>query len=556
MCAGAACLSLAAVATAPAGAQSLTRDLFNPQRGGFVAAQDLPLRPTPGSATAGTLRAGNVFVQPGDDAGPPLRSTSTTGWKSGSDDANRGNTGVAYDALNRRRQKPTYYPGAPRPKSIGPASPMVTPTPPPARPLPPSQTAAKPPLPPALAGRVPGQPPRRQLKLDNDPFGAVGDYAGSFLIKGALEVGGGYDSNPARTNTARGSGFYKVSPELMITSDWERHALVADLRGAFTGYGHDFNPPAGTVSPAPISLDRPEFNGHVDGRIDASRDTRLIGQGRLIVGTDNPGSPNIQAGLMKYPVFTTTGFSGGIDQSFNRLQVTVVGNFDRTMYQDSQLTDGTSDSNKDRNYNQYGAVGRVSYELKPGLKPFVEVEGDTRVHDLPVDRYKYLRGSEGGYAKGGTSFELTRLLTGEVSIGYAARTYVDPRLEKLGGLLTAASLVWTVTPLTTVKFNADTTIAESPLPGVSGVFTHTYTAEVDHDLRRWLTAIGKFTYATYDYRGSGRSDRLNSIEGNLIYKLNRSLWVKGQLRYDKLDSNVVGGSYDATVVMLSVRLQN
>ncbi len=557
LCAGSACLALAAIGTTPAAAQSLTRDLFNPQRGGFVATQDLPLRPTPGAATSSASRGRNVFTQPQeDDTSTPLRSTSTAALQPPPGSANPDNAGVAYDALNRKRQRPKYYPGAPRPKAVGPGSPMVTPAPPPARPLPPSQTAAKPPLPPALAGRVPGQPTRRQLKTDDDPFGPVGDYAGSFLIKGALEVGGGYDTNPARTNTPRSSGFYKVAPELMITSDWERHALVADLRGAFTGYGHDFNPPAGTVSPAPISLDRPEFNGHVDGRLDVSRDTHLIGQGRLIVGTDNPGSPNIQAGLTKYPLFTTTGFSGGIDQSFNRLQVTAVGNFDRTVYQDSQLTDGTSDSNKDRNYNQYGGVGRVSYELKPGLKPFVEIEGDTRVHDVPVDRYLYLRGSNGGYAKGGTSFELTRLLTGEISIGYATRTYVDPRLEKLGGLLTTASLVWTVTPLTTVKFNADTQISESPLPGVSGVFTRTYTAEVDHDFRRWLTAIGKFTYGTYDYQGSGRSDRLNSIEGNLIYKLNRSVWVKGQLRYDKLDSNVVGGSYDATVVMLSVRLQN
>ena len=108
-----------------------------------------------------------------------------------------------------------------------------------------------------------------------------------------------------------------------------------------------------------------------------------------------------------------------------------------------------------------------------------------------------------------------------------------------------------MTPLTTVKFIADTTIAESPLAGVSGVFTRTYTAEVDHDFRRWLTAIGKFTYATYDYQGSGRSDKFTSIEGDLVYKMTRSLWVKGQLRYDTLASNVTGGSYNATVVMLA-----
>jgi len=50
------------------------------------------------------------------------------------------------------------------------------------------------------------------------------------------------------------------------------------------------------------------------------------------------------------------------------------------------------------------------------------------------------------------------------------------------------------------------------VPDVSGVLTHLYTVEVDHDFRRWLTAIGKFTYGTLDYQGDGRFDKIYSIE--------------------------------------------
>ena len=53
-----------------------------------------------------------------------------------------------------------------------------------------------------------------------------------------------------------------------------------------------------------------------------------------------------------------------------------------------------------------GGVGRVSYDLMPGVKPFVEIEGDTRVHDLQLDRNGYQRDSTGGYAKAGTSFRI------------------------------------------------------------------------------------------------------------------------------------------------------
>jgi hypothetical protein len=301
--------------------------------------------------------------------------------------------------------------------------------------------------------------------------------------------------------------------------------VVADLRGSFTGYGGSLPPIVdGVVSSAPTNVDRPDFTGHVDGRVDVTEDTHILSEVRLRVATDNPGSPNVQAGLAKYPIYTTL--------------------------------DGTLSSNDDRNLNQYGGIGRASYELTPALKPFVEVEGDSRVHDLPIDNSGYARDSTGGYAKAGTSFEFTRLLTGEISIGWEARNYVDPRLDRLQGLLTASSLTWTATPLTTAKFYSTTSIDETVVAGVSGVLTHTYTFEVDHDFRRWLTAIGKFTYGTLDYQGDGRSDKTYSLEGDLIYKMTRNLWLKATLSRNVLNSNIPGDSTASTVMMLGVRLQN
>ena len=116
------------------------------------------------------------------------------------------------------------------------------------------------------------------------------------------------------------------------------------------------------------------------------------------------------------------------------------------------------------------------------------------------------------------------------------------RLNRLQGMLVGSSLVWTATPLTTAKFYSTTSIDETTVPGVSGVLTHTYTFEVDHDFRRWLTAIGKFTYGTYDYQGDGRFDRTYSLEGDLIYKMTRNLWFKGTLRRDILNSNIPGAA--------------
>ena len=547
-CAPSACLLLAAVVPSPLEAQTLTADLFRPEKGGFVQPKDLPSRKAPDQKPRDPVDEPRLVTLDGSAPGAlgraPLAAPAPAPAPAPGD----------YDPQNRRRTVAKLYPGQPKPKKLGPgnaASTAVTPN---------AATTIQrrqAPIAPALAGTVPGQPPRKRLKPDDNPFDPIGTRVGGFLVKSAVELRGGYDTNPARINIPKGSAFYAVAPELMVTSDWSRHALVADLRGSYTGYGTTLGTDSNALPlPAPVNLDRPSFDGHIDGRLDATRDTKLLGQLRMRVFTDNPGSPNIQTGLTRYPLGFSAGTSLGIDQSFNRLQIAAVGTFDRTTYQPSQLTDGTTDSNSDRNYNQYGGVMRVSYELKPGIKPFGEVQVDQRARDLPYDRSGYQRSSNGTAVKGGTSFEFSRLLTGEIAIGYGMRNYVDPRLADLTGLLTSASLIWTATPLTTARFSSTTTLDETTLAGVSGVLTRTYSFQVDHDFRRWLTAVGRFSWGTSDYQISDRFDKFGSVGGDLIYKMNRNLQVKAQLRRDWLDSSVPGSSSAATVVTLGVRLQH
>jgi hypothetical protein len=406
-----------------------------------------------------------------------------------------------------------------------------------------------------MAGSILGQPQRRRLKIDDDPFGPVGFYAGTFLTKAALEISGGYDSNPGRVSGGKGLPFYVIAPELVMTSDWERHSLIADLRGSFTGYGGGAASAISSAGAVPTDLDRPDFTGKVDGRIDVSRNTRIDTEARLRVSTDNPGSPNLTAGLAGYPIYTTVGGTLGAAHRFNRLEVSLNGTVDRTDFQRSRLTDGTTDSNNDRNFTQYGGTARAAYELSPAIKPYVEVQSDTRIHDLNADRSGYQRNSDGVSGRVGSTFELGRLITGEASIGYATRNYQDPRLRNLNGLLTSASLIWKATPLTTVTIGATSSIDETTLPGVSGVLSRSYTAQVDHAFRRWLIGSLKFGYSNAVYDGAGRTDNRTYAALDVVYKMTRTLQVKGEVRQDWLTSNAPGVNAQATTVMFCMRLQ-
>ncbi|CAL8978084.1 hypothetical protein RHODGE_RHODGE_00895 [Rhodoplanes serenus] len=402
--------------------------------------------------------------------------------------------------------------------------------------------------------------PRRGPPLPEDPYAPLGVRVGAFTLRPAIEVSTGYDSNPTRISGLPGSALTTVSPELLIRSNWQRHALDADLRGTYTWYGQTYplviNAPGTAVSQAtPEIIDRPTVDSRVRGRFDVDSLSRFEGEGRVVVSTDNPGTPNVQTGLKRFPLVTTVGATFGYTQQFNRLEVTGKTLIDHQQYQDSELLNGATLSNADREYNQYGGALRVSYELKPGLRPFVETSADTRVHSQKIDRNGFDRDSGGWAVKAGTTFEFSRKLVGEASLGWLWRVYEDPRLTTIDGLTIDAALTYTASELTTAKLIATSRAAEIIVPGLSGVFSRDVGLQVDHSFRRWLIGTAKIGTGIDDYFGSPRLDHRYYVSFAMLYKLSREIQFKTEVRHDWLRSNLPNVDWDATLVTVGVRLQ-
>jgi hypothetical protein len=378
---------------------------------------------------------------------------------------------------------------------------------------------------------------------EGDAFVPTGIQVGSFNLRPGLDLTGALDSNPARSSTPRPSWYSVIAPELLINSNWARHELKASLRGTYTSYENRSD------------LNRPDMDAKVNGRIDVGSDTRADLEGRVLIGTDSPGSPDIQANLAKLPIFTTFGGSVGLAQRFNRFQVAAKASTDRTVYEDSHFVDGQVSSNDDRNFNRHALELRTSYELTPGVRPFVDLTADTRVHDVEVDKTGMRRDSEGLLIRGGTTFEVSRQLIGDAAVGWVTRTYKDPLLPDIEGMTFDSSLTWLASGLTTVKLTARTTVDESTVVGVSGVFRRDVGIAVDHAFRRWLLATLRFTAGVDEYVGSDRKDNRYLLSGLLTYKLSRELQLKAEYRHEWLNSSVTGASFAADVVLFGVRLQ-
>ena len=161
-----------------------------------------------------------------------------------------------YDSLNRKRKKPKYLSGPGQAEAAGRSR----------------QSAAadcverrgcgyrfrrrRPPtrrrIPPAMAGTVVGpaaaqaaQDRRRSVRRGRRLRRQLPDQVrGRTLAAATTPI-------PAERRVPQGSPFYVIAPEFVAFSDWERHALVADLRGSFTGYTNNLPPVDGVGSSAP-----------------------------------------------------------------------------------------------------------------------------------------------------------------------------------------------------------------------------------------------------------------------------------------------------------------
>jgi hypothetical protein len=392
-----------------------------------------------------------------------------------------------------------------------------------------------------------GQRPQRLLPIlaEPDPYAALGIRAGSFILLPSLDFSSAASTNPEHVPGGPPAAYVVAAPELIVRSDWERHSLTADIAGSWTQYMQDLVP----------SLNVPYMNSRVDGRIDVTRDTAINLQLRGIINTDNPGSPNTAVGVAQLPINFDVGQTVGITQQFNRLSVSVKGTFDRTTYNPSLLTDGEYSSNADRNFDQAGGIGRIAYEIDPGLRPFVQIEGDQRTHDEQFDRNNLQRDSVGGAVKVGTAVNMFGSLTGEMAIGYAERVYKDPTLPVVAGVVGDGAVLWQPTALTSAKLSATSQIYETTFTGASAQFSRDLTLEVDHAFRYWLIGILKGGYGNDVYPGSGLQDNRWFTSVGAVYKLTREWQLSATVRQDWQIATQSNFTYNATSVLLGMRVQ-
>ena len=381
-------------------------------------------------------------------------------------------------------------------------------------------------------------------RVGDDGFDPPGWQVGSLRLTPYVTQSLGYDSNPDQTQVGiRPSAVSRTEGGLGLISQWSSNELRADLRGGYNDY---FSDPG---------ANRPDANGTIDYRFDAARDTVLDAEQRFSIDTQRPGSPELNVAAVGRPLITTFGETLGGTQTFGRFALALHGTFDRTAYDNAELSDGTTQDLANENFNDYGLHLRGSYEITPVFKPFVDVLADYRQHDATVDLSGFRRDSDGIIGQVGTSFEINRLISGEMSGGYGNRSYDDPRLKDIDGPVVNGNVAYAITPLTTLTVRAATTFDETNYAGAAGSLGRSAEFDVTHQLLRNLTLTGSLSYLNTQYIGAAITENTWSESLKAEYHLSRSLVATATYNHERLDSNAVGSSFSQNVVLFGLRLQ-
>ncbi len=388
--------------------------------------------------------------------------------------------------------------------------------------------------------------PKKKKIVPEEPYAPTGLRLGGIKVLPAIESAAGYDSNALRSSSGtktKGSRLYQVTPELSLQSDWSRHALQFDLRGSYSYYADVDN------------ANRPNLDAKLTLRGDVKTDSVVTLELKEKVDSQRPGSADLSSAVKGRPLYYVTSGSLGWAEKFGYATVTATGTIDRSDYQDGTTFSGGTLSQKDRNYTAYGGKLRGAYELSPGISPFVEVSADTRSYDEKVDTSGYRRSSVGVVAKVGTTLELTRTLTGEVSVGWGARNYDDTRLANLTGAVVDTSLIWQLSPVTKATLKAGTEFAETSQGGSSGALGRKVSLEVAHDLLRNLTITSTAGFARADYQGISRIEDTINAGLKLDYRIDRNFVVRSSYAFDRALSSTAGQSNLSHTFLMGLRVQ-
>ncbi|MBL8544358.1 MAG: outer membrane beta-barrel protein [Hyphomonadaceae bacterium] len=377
-------------------------------------------------------------------------------------------------------------------------------------------------------------------------YDAVGVRLGGFMAFPELTVAGEYNDNVFATETnTQEDTIWHVTPQLDVNSLWSTHALNFHLEAPSRFYSQlDDNNTTDVI-------------GTVDGRLDVYRDFYLHGGLQYGDMTEPLSSTPTNLPLAEPVEYTNAGANLGFVRAFNRLRLSGQARYSKFDFEDGLLFNLTpvEQDDRDRSVLEYGL--RADYAISPMTALFVALGANERNYRLDPPDTIVNRDSSGYEALVGADFDISRLVRGQVGIGYLSQDYDDPSVGETSGLAVRSRVEWFPDELVTVTFSAAREVADAGAFGASSYVANNASFAIDYEWRRNIIFGVSFDYSLDDYSGIDREDRRWDGVLKADYLVNRGVAVFFEAGHyeQSSDGAQFGREYDINRAVIGVKLR-
>ena len=390
-------------------------------------------------------------------------------------------------------------------------------------------------------------------------YAQQGIHAGGFTVSPSFTTGEQYSDNVLYQNGKKSGDFAThIRPIVDVKSNWSRHALNFNFNGDIAEYAKLGN-----------QANYHDVQTGVDGQFDITRNSYFsanVGYNMLHQLRNSVDQIN----SLGTSYYNTKVMSGYYNHEFNRVTIKTGVDALRSDYDNTTSSTGSLLQMQSRSGLVYTPSIRLGYELQSEYEAFIKIASRQVVYDSAVlsngSGTAYNRNSSGYNATGGLAFELTDLITGNISMGYLDRTYQDARFKEISGVNGFLNLRWRPTALTTVTNQISRDINETTQVGVSGVLSSLINVGLEHELKRNILLRTSVNYNMLDYQGYDKTNVIAQDQKNRVdnqyggslgaqYLLNRYLNTDLTYTYQSRASNYNTTTYDAYQIMLNLRGQ-
>lgn len=346
-------------------------------------------------------------------------------------------------------------------------------------------------------------------------------HLGAFAIQPAVSFINGFSSNVFNRRGAQQDTSAIVIPAVRINADFAPYRLDIHAGGTLRRFAKF------------TSENSEEFNISSEGAFLLSNSDQIvasIGFARLIEPRSSAGTVSDAAEPLSYNRLEGKVGSG---LQLGKFRLAPSFSYQGLHYARLSLRDGSKTDQSFRNAQSIRGDIRISYDFSDMFSAFAsgtlsKIRSTSASEDIRRD-------AQGLSALIGVKGEVTPLLSGEVGFGYQSRRYELPIYRDFSGITFTADLQWYVTPLTTLRLQADRTFQNSGYREVAGILTDSLTLTAYHDLLRNLrlslsAALERGRYREVDTRTIRQTLRFNTE-----YRLNPRLSVGGYILFISQD---------------------